>query len=310
MTLVLITGSSGFLGTYLARACVAARHTIYGIDRNPPLEPALWSGFVQGTLAEVNFEKFLGTQHLQTCFHLAGSGSVPYSVAHPYEDFTKLLPGTARLLAYLSQHQPQCHFVLFSSAAVYGSPQILPVSETTPTKPISPYGVHKRLAENLLQDYSTLYGLSGSILRIFSAYGAGLRRQLFWDVLNKYFAALAKGEKTIKLFGTGAESRDYIHAQDVARAAIIASNNQKPQSVQIINVANGIEVTTQTAVDTLLAAIPQPIAVEFTSQPRPGDPYRWVADISQLSAIGYTPTISLHEGLSGYFSWYRKEVKT
>ena len=301
---ILITGGSGFLGTYLARACVQAGYRIYGIDRKPPAQPELWAGFTSDSVQTVDLADFLDGVPLQTCFHLAGSASVPFSVQHPFEDFNRLLPGTAKLLEYIATRQKQCHFVLFSSAAVYGNPTELPISEASPASPLSPYGVHKYLAEELLRQYSSIYSLTVSVLRIFSAYGVGLRRQLFWDTLCKYFEAHRKEETFIEFFGTGTESRDFIHAADVARAAVLVSENPKINQVQVVNIANGEEVSIKDAIYTLLESAPRSIAVQFNCESRSGDPSRWLANISYLKSIGYQPSIRLESGLAEYFLYH------
>lgn len=301
---ILITGGSGFLGTYLARACTQSGYRIYGIDHKPPAQPELWDGFAEDYVQAIDLTDFLDGVSLQTCFHLAGSASVPFSVQHPFEDFNRLLPGTAKLLEYIVTRQKQCHLVLFSSAAVYGNPTELPVSETSQALPLSPYGVHKYLAEELLRQYSSIYSLTVSILRIFSAYGVGLRRQLFWDALCKYFDAYQKEEAFIEFFGTGAESRDFIHGADVARVAVLVSENPRINQVQQINVANGEEVSIKDALHTLLNFAPRTIAIKFNCESRSGDPARWLADVSYLKSIGYQPAISLESGLEEYFLYY------
>ncbi|WP_218081024.1 NAD-dependent epimerase/dehydratase family protein [Anthocerotibacter panamensis] len=300
---ILITGGSGFLGSQLALRCIASGYRIIGIDRRPPAQPELWSKFTVQPVIEVDWGSFLQGEVLKTCFHLAASASVPLSVQNPYTDFQSLLPGTASLLSYIIRSQKACHLVLFSSAAVYGNPQMLPVEESAQAQPLSPYGVHKYLAEQLLQSYSAIYGITGSILRIFSAYGAGLRRQLFWDILHKYWAALATGTPQIELFGTGQESRDFIHSQDVAQAALLVGEHPRLGQVQIVNVANGCEVTIAEAVAALLASATLPVQVKFTGQARVGDPSRWVADVRCLQALGYEPQITLKSGLVEYFRW-------
>lgn len=307
---VLITGASGFLGTYLSKACVDAGYQIYGIDHNLPTNLELWTGFVKKSVSEVDLGEFLQGVKLSACFHLAGSASVAYSVQNPFADFDRLLPGTAKLLEYIAQRQIQCHFILFSSAAIYGSPRTLPICESEPPAPISPYGVHKYLAENLLQNYSSLYGITGSILRIFSAYGAGLTKQLFWDVTHKYFEAFKKSEQSVTLFGTGDESRDFIHGSDIAKAALLVNTNSQHQKVQSVNIANGYEINIREAVYTLFKSCPEALTVNFNNQVRLGDPLRWCADISKLKAMNYTPSINLNQGLSDYFAWYKKMLNS
>lgn len=302
----LITGASGFLGTYLAQACYEQGYQLHGVDPNPPRNADYWTRFAAASVAEVDFTEFLAGIELDVCFHLAGSASVPFSMGHPFDDFQKLLPGTARLLEYVAKRQPSCHFVLFSSAAVYGNPAKLPLQEDGPTAPISPYGAHKHLAEQMMYDYARIFKLTGSILRIFSAYGAGLRKQLFWDVLNRHYTAPPAERALLTLLGTGEESRDFIHARDVARSALCVAAVPKPQTVQVINVAGGEEVRIADAVGLLMNAGDPGVAIRFAGQSRVGDPSRWVADISKLRSLGYIPSVELGAGLAEYHAWFRR----
>jgi UDP-glucose 4-epimerase len=305
---VLITGASGFLGTYLAQACREQGYVLYGVDPNPPYDPEQWERFATAPVAVVNFPEFLSGVNIDICFHLAGSASVPFSMSHPFEDFQKLLPGTAHLLEYIALRQPMCHFVLFSSAAVYGNPVRLPVREDDPSTPISPYGCHKYLAEQMVRDYSRIFKLTGSILRIFSAYGVGLRKQLFWDVLSRHYAASPAERSRLTLLGTGQESRDFVHARDVALSALCAAANPLPQSVQVLNVSGGREVRIADAVALLMVSQHPEIEICFAGQSRVGDPSRWVADISNLLALGYTPSVKLESGLAEYHSWFQQFI--
>lgn len=301
----LVVGASGFLGRYLGDALFEKGWNLYGIDPKPPLEPVRWEGFNPGTLEGVDLAEFLPDGKLDVCFFLGGSASVPLSVQNPLHDFQKLLPGLVRVLSYLGRHQPGCRLVLYSSAAVYGNPVRLPVSEKAPVVPVSPYGVHKALAEELIRHYTSLYSIQASILRIFSAYGEGLQKQLFWDVIQKYRHALARNETAFPMWGTGAESRDFVHAADVARAALAAAEHGG-ENFQVVNVASGEETTVADAVKMLLAGADPKIEPVFGGEGRAGDPLNWRADVSLLKSLGWKPSVGMAEGMGRYFEWGRK----
>ena len=89
----------------------------------------------------------------------------------------------------------------------------MPIKESSPIRPLSPYGFHKAMAEKLCEEYYTFFGIATCSLRIFSAFGPGLRKQLLWDIYNK-----SKSLNSIELFGTGNESCDYIYIDDIVRA--------------------------------------------------------------------------------------------
>src|SRR5207248_3256916 len=118
-----------------------------------------------------------------------------------------------------------------SSAAVYGQPDRLPVGETAPLRAISPYGEHRVVCETLLRDS----GLPAVVARVFSAYGEGLRRQVLWDICAK-----AINSAEVALDGTGDESRDFVHAEDVA-AAVVVLIRKADFGGEPYNVATGVE---------------------------------------------------------------------
>ncbi len=291
---VLITGGSGYLGTALAELCAAKGCLLIGVDANPPRSPSLWHRFQIASSEAADYHELLAGHRVAYVFHLAGSASVPQSVAAPLSDFQKLLPGTAALLNYLRKEQPESHAVLFSSAAVYGNPVALPVSEDHAARPISPYGVHKLVAETLWMHTARINGLRASALRIFSAYGAGLRKQIFWDLVQKFQAWRAGHAPDVEIFGTGDESRDFVHGRDIARAALAIAERSPGD---IYNVGTGEEVTIRAAALMLLG---REVPLRFTGKTRAGDPDRWRADISCLRGLGWKPEIEIEKALPEY----------
>lgn len=187
-----------------------------------------------------------------------------------------------------------------SSAAVYGNPVVLPVRENAPLAPVSPYGFHKQIAETLLQEYYQVYGVASCAARVFSAYGPGLRRQLLWDVCRKAMTG------SVGLSGTGAETRDFIHVADVARAVRVLAENA-PMHAEPYNVASGVETSVAELASGLVANVSPAVTVEFSGAQRPGDPLRWCADISAIAKLGFTPSVTLEAGLSEYAQWCTRE---
>jgi UDP-glucose 4-epimerase len=276
---VLVTGAAGFLGRYLLAECKNAGFPVIGLDKRPASEPGHWAQFVVGACEDVLFENLFCSADIKAIFHLAGGSSVPLSRTNPFDDFMTLLPGTAKI-AHFARTQ-KAKLILFSSAAIYGNPVHLPVCENSSPQPISPYGVHKYLAEVLLKEYSRLWDLSVKVLRPFSAYGPGLRRQLFWDV-GRRAAHASNDVKSITLFGTGSETRDFIYASDLARAALHVMRSPAVESFEVFNVGTGIESSVSEAVKLLLHELDMDLEVNFDGNTRAGDPIAWRADMSKL----------------------------
>jgi UDP-glucose 4-epimerase len=301
--LILLTGASGFLGGYVADACRAAGHAVLGVDVRPPRAGQSWEDLRIQSCESIGWESFLRGREIDVVFHLAGGASVPESVQDPYRDFATSLPGTANLLSYIARRNPSTHFIFFSSAAVYGNPRSLPIGETSPVAPISPYGIHKASAEFLLQHYARLYNLQVSVLRLFSAFGVGLRKQLFWDLSRRALEASARGETCVTLHGSGAETRDFIYATDIANAALLVANRPRRAGFECYNIASGKETTIREAASLLLDRLGLGLNIVFAGAPRSGDPLHWRADISKAAALGFQPAAPLAEGLNAVARW-------
>lgn len=293
---VLVTGALGFLGRYVCREFHEQGWRVAGIAQT--VESTAWLDASYAlSLPSSELDKVLGAEKPQVLVHLAGTASVSQSQQQPYADFFNNVTVFAQVLDGVRRIMPQCRIIFISSAAVYGDSVQLPVHEDAPLTPVSPYGYHKRMCEQLAAQYAHLYGTETHILRVFSAYGEPLQRQVLWDIAQK---AIRTG--SVSLFGTGDETRDFLHAHDVARAvACIAQKQNAPHSVW--NVASGSAISIRHLAELLLAALDLDIPLTFTGETRAGDPLHLEADIQRLKAIGYTPQIQLKDGVSAYAHW-------
>jgi UDP-glucose 4-epimerase len=300
---VLITGGNGFLGQYVAAECKKKGYKVYCIGRSYYPGQVEWDGFIHGPLEALSLSDVLGNIRFAYCFHFAASSHVPLSIEHPYQDFLSLLPGSANLLLYFAKQQPKCHCVIASSAALYGNPISLPVNENAALNPLSPYGIHKRLIEELAADYSRFYGLRISIMRIFSAYGIGLKKQLLWDLVKKINTAHIPGSEQIELFGTGEETRDFIHGRDVAQAALCIARRTTGSNFEVFNVANGEENSVREVAEEMIDASGTKLQIVFSGINRSGDPLRWHGDCEKLKSLGYQKSEDFKENVRGYYDW-------
>jgi UDP-glucose 4-epimerase len=282
---VLVTGAAGFLGAHLCERLRGEGCRLFGLDRSAHRPNGAFAGYIVGELAD-EAAGALAAVEPDVIFHLAGAASVPDSVRDPARDFDSTIPGTARLLAAAAKAAAPPRLIYFSSAAVYGEPGGLPIDEAAPIRPLSPYGAHKAACEALLEPYARIHGLPVSILRIFSAYGEGLRRQFFWEVAERALAARGRGEREITLLGTGSESRDFVHAADIARAACLIAE-RGGEGTQVYNVAAGEETTIASAAARFLALLAPDLRFSFEGVAVPGNPNRWRADIRRLRALGF-----------------------
>lgn len=292
---VLIIGSKGFIGQNAVNYFASMPDTeVFECDVVVDYETENYF-IIDATNAD--YQKIFQHNSFDACINCSGAASVPASLNDPFRDFTLNTYNVVKMLDAIRLNQPQCKFINLSSAAVYGNPSELPIAENLPLAPISPYGIHKLQAEQLCRSYSRFYGMPTCSLRIFSAYGNGLKKQLFWDLYQK-----AKKSNTIDMFGTGLESRDFIHVDDVVRAISYCLENADFEG-ESINIASGIEITVANAVNIFLSYFPETKEARFNGLVKEGDPLNWRADISILRRMGYESSVSMKDGLQRYFAW-------
>lgn len=297
---ILVTGVNGFIGSHVARL-LKKNWRVLGIDTNSFDIHGTTDRYCQLVLPDADIEGLLRVEQPLACLHFAGSASVGHSLEHPAHDFQAGPVALFQLLDAIRKTTPDCVVFFPSSAAVYGNPKALPITEDHPLAPISPYGHHKLISEQILKEFSSIYGLNSVILRIFSCYGPGLKKQLLWDVCEKI------NQGRLKLFGTGDETRDFIHVDDVALAVEHLLTHQVHNGV--FNLAGGEQTTVKRVVQLLVEASAKPgTETQFNQQSRPGDPLYWQADISRLAQTGFRPRIPLEQGVSQYAAWHRGQV--
>ena len=229
--------------------------------------------------------------------HCAGGSSVGFSMTHPQTDFEKTVTTTSSVLEFVRKYSPNTRIVFPSSAAVYGQIDQLPIREDQPPAPISTYGIHKVIAEELLRHYGRVFAISVCVVRLFSVYGEGLRKQLLWDACCK----LSKGE--FQFHGTGTEIRDWIHLSDAADLILLAERNATPWC-PIINGASGVGVTVRDILEVLFDSWGSNEKLTFDSRLAQGDPERYLADISIARSLGWNPRVSWSTGIAMYVEWF------
>ena len=299
----LVTGGYGFLGRAMARRLKQDGWRVVGIGhgRWSPEEADAYN-FDEWLDAEVNLPSLMTLRGpFELVAHCAGNGSVGYSVAHPLQDFHKTVVSTADLLEFMRLSGSRATLVYPSSAGVYGARADEPIREADDLHPISPYGFHKKMVEELLASYSTVFGIRIAVVRLFSVYGPGLTKQLLWDAGMRLRASRG-GPATF--WGTGDETRDWIECDDAARLLVAAADN--PGSYSVFNGANGNRVTVRETLEMLRAALDVDVAIEFNGSVREGDPRFYHADIARASSLGWRPSVSLAEGIESYARWLNR----
>lgn len=299
---ILITGAGGFIGSRLVRRFIDAGYHVAAVgrfDSDKGLGENLIGAEVTAgmTLPDARFHDLITRFKPQSIIHCAAPAAVPFSVTHPYDDYCGAADVCAFVLETLRLHAPDCRFYLISSAAVYGNPSTLPVNENALCAPISPYGYHKLICELLAQEYAEFHGVRGAVLRIFSAFGRGLRRQVIHDLFQKF---LVDDGAPVKIIGMGKESRDFIYLDDITNALLIAVEKSLTGT---FNLATGIETSISELAEKIRQIVNNKKEIVTDNQQRRGDPERWCADIGKLKQYGFAPQISLDDGLRDYYRW-------
>ena len=217
------------------------------------------------------------------------------------------MESTVNLLEWLRCYSPETKLVVVSSAAVYGSNHPGFISESASLNPYSPYGHHKMIMEQLGHSYGENFGIQLLITRLFSVYGAGLKKQLLWDMANR----LALKPKHLILGGSGQEIRDWAHVTDVARIVLGLAKNAS-HSVPIINVGTGKGVTVQEIAQLFLRFWEEftdnYVELSFSGESRQGDPASLIANCDALTEMKHQCTKPIEQGVKEYIGWYLNNV--
>lgn len=293
---VLVTGANGFIGSHIAHLMKERGFNVVGWDINPNAEKNVYR--VNMVCDEIT--RYMESIKPDIIIHCAGMANVGESIRHPLLDFEANVTATYHLLEAVRESALQKTRVIFlSSAGVYGQPKDLPIRENQSLTPLSPYALHKQIAEETCLYYRKQHHVDIKIARIFSAYGPGLKKQLFWDMNTK-----AEQFQSLEMFGTGKESRDFIYIDDLTEALYLIATCTKCNEV-IFNVANGKEITIRHAAE-IFSHFKKVNSIEFNGITREGDPLNWRADISRLEKLGYEQKVSFEEGVKKYIDWIQE----
>jgi UDP-glucose 4-epimerase len=314
-----VTGAAGFLGQYVLQALVqrfGQGVKILGIGRGltsemvKPFGPL--SAVEPDSLTSAGFDRLRTVSGpTEVVLHLAAGASVGRSFAAADQDFRNTVSGSAALYHWLGRHAPDARVVLASSAAVYGSGHPGPIRETAERHPSSPYGWHKKIVEDLGLCEQQVSGLRVLPARIFSVYGVGLRKQLFWDLALKSAAP----SPFVKLMGTGAEQRDWCPVEDVAQTLVdlafceVAFENP----ICPVNIGSGRAVTVGEAARRFLECMTRGkttnASLRFSGLRPAGDPASLVSEPTRLAELGLAKPRPFPARVQECGDWYRKELR-
>jgi UDP-glucose 4-epimerase len=306
----IVTGTAGFIGSHLAEALVQHGWQVVGIDCFTPfyerarkvqnlrqLQSQAAFSLVECDLVDAPWADLL--PGVQVVFHQAAQAGTRSSWGAQFADHLhhNLLATQSLLEGCRHVAQPP-RIVYASSSSVYGDAETLPTPETTPPRPVSPYGITKLSAEQLGFVYHRSFGVPVTALRYFTVYGPRQRPDM---AFHRFLKALSRGE-TIDVYGDGAQSRDFTFISDIVTANLQAA--VAPGAVgEALNISGG----TQVSLYEVLAMMEEVSHRRFERRQlpaQPGDARHTGADISKASRIlGYRPAVGLTEGLTTMWDW-------
>lgn len=308
---VLITGGSGYLGSYLTRYLIENSDMnlrIFDLKIGDKFERYIQKNsarieFIKGDVRNQN-QVIDATSEVDYIVHLAAITSVPDSIKHPKLTEDVNLLGTRNLLQACA-NQKVTKFVLASSAAVYGDNQNLPLEEEEAGKfeLISPYAESKFANESDLTE-AVSANMDKIILRFFNIYGMNNLIEEKSNSVTSIFTNLIKQRQTPTIFGDGTSTRDFIHLSDVSRAILMSLESaQNDGNTQIFNIASGRKTTMLDLIEQLNKSMEtrnqdwKSITPEFREH-RGGDILHSQASISKAKEIlGWEPKTTLNSGL-------------
>src|SRR6185436_1849217 len=283
--MILVTGGAGYIGRHICRAL--DREKVVALDdlRNSSRAALQDIPLLQAELSRAQIH----WPRVEAVIHCAAYIEVGESVREP----AKYWQNNVAAPAAFFEGARGIPVVFSSTAAVYGEPESLPISEDQPKRPTNPYGRTKLAMEQLLSDY----GVRLTVLRYFNASGGDEDHRVETHLIPNIVRAAIEGEP-LNVFGDGSVIRDFVHVDDLARAHVLAL--EKPGTY---NLGSGRGWTVMEVIDVARRVTGKRIDVAF-KPPRPGDPKALVADISRARReLGWEPRLSLEEIIASTFEW-------
>jgi UDP-glucose 4-epimerase len=309
----LVTGGAGFIGSHLVDRLVAEGHTVDVVDslwtgNLANLEQAQNSGpgsmqFHHLDLRDASIVELIADREPEVILHLAAQADVRVSVARPVFDAEVNVLGTLQVLEGARRAGSRKVVVASSGGTIYGEPkpEDLPVRETHPQQPVSPYGVAKKAVDDYLFAYRALHGLDYAALALANVYGPRQDPNGEAGVVAIFAGRLLAGE-TCTIFGDGEQTRDFIYVHDVVDAFVRAMYDG---SGLLVNIGTGVETSVNDLYRSMAAAAGVATPADYAPL-RPGELARSSLDFSLArEALGWAPATDLDTGAIAVLDWFR-----
>lgn len=311
MSLFLVTGGAGFIGSHLVEGLVKRGKRVRVLDnfatgKRKNLEHLLDKiELIEGDVRNLD-DCAKAVDGVQVVLHQAAVPSVPKSVEDPVTSHTANVDGTFNML--LAAHNAKVkRFVYAASSSAYGDIEVSPKHEALVTNPKSPYAVGKLVGEYYCRTFYECFGLQTVSLRYFNVFGPRQDPKSTYAAAIPAFVTAILQDKPPTIYGDGDQSRDFTFIENVIEANLLAAGAPQTQG-EVINIACGESVTINdivSRINELLGKNVKPVYVE----PRAGDVRDSLADVTLArEVIGYEPKIMFNEGLKLAIDWYVDNV--
>ena len=293
MTVALVTGGAGFIGSHLVDALLAEDISVRVVDNYSTGRPenlAHVSGKVEIIEADIaksgSWQKSI--QGADWVFHLGALADIVPSIQRPEDYFSANVNGTFNVLE-AARNAGVKRFIYAASSSCYGIPESYPTAETAEISPQYPYALTKRLGEELVMHWAQLYNLPAIALRLFNVYGPRSRTSGTYGAVFGVFLAQKLAGKPFTVVGDGTQTRDFTYVTDVASAFLTAAKSSS--YAEIYNVGSGETVSVNRLVELL--------GGEVTYIPkRPGEPDCTYADIAKIRReLKWQPKVNIKHGV-------------
>ncbi len=273
---ILIIGGYGFIGKNL-----------YG--RLKKTNKVLRFGKTNKNTKKINLKNLKKVKYnFDIIFYCAGSGTVTLSNSNPREDYHRNVVSVRETLKYINLFSNKPDLIFVSSAAVYGNS-----IKKKKLKPISNYGKNKLLAEKAIIKFSKKEKIRSIILRFFSIYGPGLKKQLIWDAINKF------KKKDFTFYGTGDEIRSWMFVDDAIKL-IIYSYKKLSTKNQIFNLSSGENIKVKAILNKLLNILKLKNKIKFNKELLNSNPKYLAYSNNSSKKLGLKKFVKINEGLKKY----------
>ncbi len=313
MNRILVTGGAGFIGQHLLKRLSQLDCKITVIDNlsngneNFQNDNILKSDNINNNISfhkedirnKDSVSDIFKRERIDTCIHLAARISVSDSITNPYDTLDVNIGGTLNVLEACSNNKVK-NFVFASSAAAYGEPKKLPISEDHVLDPLSPYGASKAAGEVLVSSYGNFGKIQNAIsLRFFNVYGEGQTLE-YAGVITKFAEQLSKGLRPV-IYGDGQQTRDFVSVNDVVHAILLAAKSENKiassSPAAVFNVASGKSININELAKTMIRISGLALAPLYQEERKGDIKYAAVDTTKSKRILGFAAKEELEPGL-------------